>query len=86
MRIEIDPDMDSIVIAEEPQLAPWREQMCETLAEALGTKRETVNVKATRAEGLGAIGEGKGIACWAVVSLKRRDSGVSRRETEDKGI
>ncbi|HEY7917971.1 MAG TPA: 2-C-methyl-D-erythritol 2,4-cyclodiphosphate synthase [Acidimicrobiales bacterium] len=57
---------DCTVVAERPRLAPFVDQMSERLAAALGAP---VNVKATRAEGLGALGRGEGIACSAVVLM-----------------
>ncbi len=57
---------DCTVVAERPRLAPFVDQMSERLATVLGA---AANVKATRAEGLGALGRGEGIACTAVVLL-----------------
>jgi 2-C-methyl-D-erythritol 2,4-cyclodiphosphate synthase len=57
---------DCTVVAERPRLAPFVGQMAERLAEVLGGP---VNVKATTAEGLGALGRAEGIACTAVVLL-----------------
>lgn len=57
---------DCTVVAEQPRLAPYVEEMAVRLAGALGAP---VNVKATRAEGLGALGRGEGIACLSVVLL-----------------
>jgi 2-C-methyl-D-erythritol 2,4-cyclodiphosphate synthase len=58
---------DCTVVAEAPAVAPHREQMVIRLAAALGAP---VSVKATRAEGLGALGRVEGIACMAVVLLR----------------
>jgi 2-C-methyl-D-erythritol 2,4-cyclodiphosphate synthase len=58
---------DCTVLAEEPRLAPYFAAMSDALAGALGAP---VSVKATRAEGLGAIGRAEGIACLAVVLLE----------------
>jgi 2-C-methyl-D-erythritol 2,4-cyclodiphosphate synthase len=57
---------DCTVVAEAPRLAPFVEQMADRLGTALGAP---VNVKATRAEGLGALGRAEGIACTAVVMM-----------------
>ena len=57
---------DCTVVAEQPSLAPYVDRMAERLGEVLGAP---VNVKATRAEGLGALGRAEGIACTAVVLL-----------------
>ncbi len=57
---------DCTVVAERPRLAPHVPTMAARLSEALGAP---VNVKATRAEGLGALGRAEGIACTAVVLL-----------------
>jgi 2-C-methyl-D-erythritol 2,4-cyclodiphosphate synthase len=57
---------DCTVVAERPRLAPYVDLMSERLGAVLGAP---ANVKATRAEGLGALGRAEGIACWAVVLL-----------------
>lgn len=55
---------DCTVVAERPKLAPFVAEMARRLGAVLGAP---VNVKATRAEGLGALGRAEGIACTAVV-------------------
>jgi 2-C-methyl-D-erythritol 2,4-cyclodiphosphate synthase len=57
---------DCTVVAEQPRLAPFIAQMAERLTSALGAP---VNVKATRAEGLGALGRAEGIASTAIVLM-----------------
>jgi 2-C-methyl-D-erythritol 2,4-cyclodiphosphate synthase len=59
---------DCTVIADTPRLAPHTRAMASRLSEVLGAP---VSVKATRAEGLGALGRAEGIACMAVVLLER---------------
>ena len=56
------------MIAEVPRLAPHRGEMARRLGAVLGAP---VSVKATRAEGLGAIGRAEGIACLAIVLMER---------------
>jgi 2-C-methyl-D-erythritol 2,4-cyclodiphosphate synthase len=58
---------DCTIIADAPRLAPYTEAMVERLSPVLGAP---VSVKATRAEGLGALGRAEGIACMAVVLLE----------------
>jgi 2-C-methyl-D-erythritol 2,4-cyclodiphosphate synthase len=57
-------NVDATLICEQPRIAPHRAEMERTLGTALSAP---VNVKATTAEGMGAIGRGEGIACLAVV-------------------
>lgn len=57
---------DLTVVAERPRLSPFTDIMAANLEAVLGAP---VNVKATRAEGLGAIGRAEGIACLAVVLM-----------------
>lgn len=61
---------DVTVVAEAPRLAPYVDAMRERLAGALGVDRDRVSVKATRPEGLGALGDGSGLAALAVVLLE----------------
>ena len=60
---------DLTLIAEAPRIAPHREAIVANIAADLGIARDRVNVKATTAEGLGAIGRGEGLAAQAVVLL-----------------
>ncbi len=61
-------NVDCTVVLEAPELAPHREEMARRLAEVVAAD---VSVKATRAEGLGAVGRGEGVACWAVALVER---------------
>ena len=70
---------DCTIVAERPRLAPYVATMAERLAVALGAP---VNVKATRAEGLGALGRAEGIACTAVVLLAAAPSFTADRPGE----
>lgn len=61
-------NVDCTVVLEAPKLAPHRDEMVANLTAVVGA---AVGVKATRAEGLGAIGRGEGVACWAVALVER---------------
>ena len=61
-------NVDTTVILEAPRLAPHKAAMEERLSAVIGAP---VSVKAKRAEGLGALGRGEGVACFAVVLLLR---------------
>ncbi len=61
---------DATVVLQEPKLAPYIQEMRTIIAEVLETGTENISVKATTTEHLGIIGNGAGIAAYAVVSLK----------------
>ena len=63
-------NVDVTIHAEEPKLAPHLDAMRANIAALLGVAPDAANVKATRGEGLGAIGRGEGIAAQAVVLLE----------------
>jgi len=63
-------NVDCMVLAERPKLAPHREAMRQRIADLLGIEVDRVGVKATTMEGLGPIGEGKAIACQAVILIR----------------
>lgn len=62
-------NVDCTVVLEAPKLAAHRDAMVANLTAVVGAG---VSVKATRAEGLGAIGRGEGVACWAVALVEAR--------------
>jgi 2-C-methyl-D-erythritol 2,4-cyclodiphosphate synthase len=60
---------DCTIIADTPRLALHTGAMVEHLTRVL---EAPVSVKATRAEGIGALGRAAGIACMAVVLMEQR--------------
>ena len=73
-------NIDSTVIAQRPKLLPYRPQMAENIAAALGIEKEQVSVKATTEEGLGFAGTGEGISAQAIALL----SSVADYAPEDR--
>jgi len=61
-------NVDCSVVLEAPRLSPRRPTMEQRLSEVVGAP---VTVKPRRAEGLGALGRGEGVACWAVAVVER---------------
>jgi 2-C-methyl-D-erythritol 2,4-cyclodiphosphate synthase len=61
-------NVDCSVVCESPKLASKRDAMQALLSNAAGAP---VTVKGRRAEGLGAIGRGEGIACFASALVTR---------------
>ncbi len=59
-------NVDAMLVAEAPRIAPHRAAMCERIAEALGIAPGQVSVKATTNEQLGALGRREGLAAMAV--------------------
>ena len=64
-------NIDATIIAQRPKLLPYRPQMAENIAAALGSRTGQVSVKATTEEGLGFTGAGEGMAAHAVALLVR---------------
>lgn len=60
---------DVTVVAQRPRLTAYREAMRGHLGGALQAEPGRVAVKLTTTDGLGAVGRGEGVACWAVVLL-----------------
>lgn len=73
-------NVDVAVVAEQPRLAPHLKAMAANLAGAIGAP--AVSVKPKRAEGLGAIGRGEGIAAIAVALLEEAVPGSSEPARE----
>jgi 2-C-methyl-D-erythritol 2,4-cyclodiphosphate synthase len=67
-------NVDATVVASEPKLSPYRDQMAERIAGAIDVDPNAVSVKATTTDGLGFTGRGEGMAAYAVVLISRVDS------------
>ena len=63
-------NIDATLLAQAPKVGPYKQQMAQNIAAALGISPEQVNVKATTEEGLGFTGDGSGMAAHAVVLLE----------------
>ncbi len=64
-------DVDAVIAAQAPKISPYRDQMRENLARAMGIAVENVGVKATTTEHLGFEGREEGISATAVCLLCR---------------
>jgi 2-C-methyl-D-erythritol 2,4-cyclodiphosphate synthase len=64
-------NVDAIIIAQAPKMAPHIEAMRKNIASDLRALPQDVNIKATTTERLGFTGREEGIAAQAVVLLRR---------------
>ncbi|MEW6182719.1 MAG: 2-C-methyl-D-erythritol 4-phosphate cytidylyltransferase [Bacillota bacterium] len=64
-------NVDAVVAAEKPRLAPYIPEMGKNIAGVLGAPASRINIKATTTEGLGFAGRGEGIAAYAVALLQQ---------------
>lgn len=62
-------NVDAVVVAENPRIAPYSDQMRANVAAALGIDSSWVNIKGTTTEGLGFAGRSEGMAAYAVALL-----------------
>jgi 2-C-methyl-D-erythritol 2,4-cyclodiphosphate synthase len=65
-------NIDSVIIAQEPHLAPFKKNILERIAEILNLKPECISVKAKTNEGIGEMGKKEAIASYAVVLLNNK--------------
>lgn len=63
-------NIDSIIVAQKPKMAPHIENMRANIAHALDISIDQVSVKATTEEGLGFTGEMQGISSKAICMLQ----------------
>lgn len=64
-------NIDATLLAQAPRVGPYRREMEENLAAAMGIEADRVNVKATTEEGLGFTGDGSGMAAHAVALIEK---------------
>lgn len=64
-------NIDAVVLAERPKLAPHVDRIRARLAGALGVEPGAVSVKGKTNEGMGEVGRAEGMAVHAVALLRR---------------
>jgi len=62
--------IDVTIVAEEPQLKPYYEEIRRSLSEIFHTNINNISFKAKSMEGLGEVGRGEAIICYSVSSVK----------------
>ncbi|MDD5355919.1 MAG: 2-C-methyl-D-erythritol 2,4-cyclodiphosphate synthase [Candidatus Omnitrophica bacterium] len=62
-------NVDTVVVAEEPKLFPFKKQMRQAIAGILNIKEDSVNIKAKTNEGIGEVGDKLAIAAYAIVTV-----------------
>lgn len=63
-------NIDATLLAQQPKISPYTQQMVQNIAAALGIDESRVSVKATTEEHLGFTGSGEGMAAHAVCLLE----------------
>ena len=65
-------NIDSVIIAQAPKMAPHIDSMKKNIAKALKTSPSNINIKATTEEGLGFTGSKEGISSQSVCLLNKK--------------
>ncbi|MGG4166970.1 2-C-methyl-D-erythritol 2,4-cyclodiphosphate synthase [Rossellomorea vietnamensis] len=65
-------NIDCTIIAQKPKMAPYIDEMRQSIATLLEADITEVNVKATTSEKLGFTGRGEGIAAQTTILIKKK--------------
>ena len=65
-------NLDAIILIERPKMAPYIQKMKENISSILKCDSANVNIKATRGEKLGFVGQEQGVVSQCVVMLKKK--------------
>lgn len=68
-------NIDAVIVAEEPRIAPHRDRIRQRLADLLSVQVSSVSIKGKTTEGLGFAGRKEGIEAHAVALLEEMYSG-----------
>jgi len=63
-------NIDFVIVCEQPKIEPYVDQLKKSLSIILSIEESLIGVKATTTEKMGVIGNGNGIAVYAIASLK----------------
>lgn len=65
-------NLDATIVAEQPKLRPYIDDMRKSVSKYLDTEIENVSVKATTSEKMGFVGRVEGIAVHAMALIQKR--------------
>jgi len=63
-------NLDNVIVCEKPKIAPYIQNIKETLTTVLGISSKSIGIKATTTDKMGFTGRGEGIAVHAVALIK----------------
>ena len=63
-------NIDVVILLQTPKISQFKNQMKENISRHTECDSQNINIKASTNENMGFVGEGKGISCHAVVSVK----------------
>jgi len=64
-------NLDATIVAQEPRLSSYISRMKNNIAQVLEIDTGCIGIKATSPEGLGFVGEKRGISCWAIACIEK---------------
>jgi 2-C-methyl-D-erythritol 2,4-cyclodiphosphate synthase len=64
-------NIDAVVAAQEPKIAPIRDAMRKSIAGTIGISDDRISIKGKTTEGLGFVGRREGIEVYAVALLEK---------------
>jgi 2-C-methyl-D-erythritol 2,4-cyclodiphosphate synthase len=65
-------NIDAVIVAQQPKMLPFIDDMRRLISRRLGINSEQVMVKATTTDGLGFVGSGEGMAAYAVALVEEK--------------
>lgn len=66
-------NIDAVIIAQEPNMAPFKKSMRSKISSVLGIPEDKINIKAKTNNGLGETGAKAAIACFVAVLLNNKE-------------
>ncbi len=63
-------NIDVVILLQTPKISQFKNEMKENISKYTRCNIQNINIKASTNENMGFVGEGKGISCHAVVSIK----------------
>ena len=63
-------NIDIVILLQTPKISQYKDAMRDNISKLSKCSRDSVNIKASTNENMGFVGEGKGISCHAVVTIK----------------
>ena len=63
-------NIDVVILLQTPKISQFKNEMKENISKHAKCSSQSINIKASTNENMGFVGEGKGISCHAVVSIK----------------